>query len=286
MNTLEINFGMHRLTVYRHGEGRVPLVLLHGGGVDGAMLSWREVMKALPPTYTVYAVDLLGYGNSDRPAGMEGKDFYPTHIAAIEAVADALALKRFALAGLSMGGAIAIGYALAHPERVAALIPLDAWGLVSRMPPQALYYWMTQSNMLRGAFGLFARHRALVRWTLVWALIGDRRQVTDALVDEVVDLCRKPNAEASMRDYQRSSLTRHGTVPDYTARLKDLRMPVLFVTGEKDALVKLRDVRRAADAVPGARLHVMKGCKHWAQKERPAEFADAVDAFLTEKTVW
>jgi len=272
------------IAVYQHGAGEVPLLLLHGGGVDSAMLSWRDVMMCMPERYTVYAIDLPGYGNSSRPKDMEGPDFYQKHIAAVDSVVDTLGLKTFALSGLSMGGAIGIGYALAHLERVAALVPVDSWGLVRRMPMNGLYHWCVHTRALRASFRLYARSRLLVRWVVESSLIGDRKKVTDALVDELFTLCQMPNAEASMRDFQRSSLTRNSAIPDYTGRLSALSMPTLFINGEKDALVPRKVSAAAAALVQNGRLHIMRGCRHWAQKERPEEYATVVDAFLRE--VW
>jgi len=272
------------IAVYQHGTGEKPLLLLHGGGVDSAMLSWREVMACMPEQYTVYAIDLPGYGNSSRPENMEGPDFYQKHIAVVDSVVNALGLQTFALSGLSMGGAIGIGYALTHPGRVVALVPVDSWGLVRRMPMNGFYYWCVHTRALRASFRLFARARRLVRWTVEASLIGDRKKVTDALVDEIYMLCQKPNAEASMRDFQHSSLTRKGAIPDYTAVLSTLTMPVLFINGEKDALVTCKVSAAAAAQVQGGRLHIMRGCRHWAQKERPEEYASVVDTFLRE--VW
>jgi len=280
MNERILSLAGMNLTVYQQGAGEIPLVFLHGAGVDSAMLSWREVMACLPERYTAYAIDLPGYGHSDRPDGMEGPAFYEKHIAAVESVVDTLGLNTFVLSGLSMGGAISIGYALAHPGRVAALVPVDSWGLVSRMPMNGLYYWSLNTSLLRTSFRLFARHRRLVRWSVQSSLIGDPAKVTDALVSEVFALCQLPNACASMQDFQRSSLTRTAAIPDYTGRLSQLAMPTLFINGEKDALVPCKVSGAAAQLVQNGRLHVMKGCKHWAQKERPEEFAAVVDAFL------
>lgn len=265
------------------GEGRIPLVLLHGGGVDSALLSWREVMALLPDEYAMYAIDLPGYGQSDRPEGMEGVDFYPRLISALETVADYLGLRQFVLSGLSMGGAVAIGYALRHPERVSALIPVDTWGLVHRMPLHRLLFVCVNTSWLQASFRLFAKHRWLVRWTVTASLIGDRARATPALVDEVLSLCRVPNAEASMRDFQRSSLTKTAAIPDYTGQWSNLPMPVLFINGEKDSLVKTADAARAAKAVPRGHLHVLRGCRHWAQKEKPEEYVRVVDALVREQ---
>ncbi len=272
----------YNIAVYESGSGHIPLVLLHGGGVDSAMLSWRETMDFMPEQYTLYAIDLLGYGKSDRPEEMKGETFYQKHISAIESTVDQLHLDKFALSGLSMGGAIAIGYALKNPDRVTMLIPVDSWGLVSRMPMHGLYYWYVHTSLLKASYRLFAKHRWLVKWSLEYSLIGDKSRISETLIDEAFALCQIPNPERSIQDYQRSSLTRSGTVPDYTERLKELSMPVLFINGEKDVLVKMKDAFRASRSVKSGQLHIMKGCKHWPQKERPEEYVKAVDAFMRQ----
>jgi pimeloyl-ACP methyl ester carboxylesterase len=270
----------YNIAVYESGAGNIPLVLLHGGGVDSAMLSWREVMSAMPEQYTIYAIDLLGYGKSDRPEGMEGKSFYEKHISALESIVDKLHLDKFVLSGLSMGGAISIGYALKNPDKVIALIPVDSWGLVSKMPMHGFYYWYVNTSLLKTSYRLFAKYRWMVKWSLKYSLIGDVSKISEMLIDEVFALCQVPNPEKSMQDYQRSSLTRLGTIPNYTERLKELQMPVLFINGEKDSLVNVKVATKASRSVKNGQLHMMEGCKHWSQKEKPDEYAAVVDAFI------
>ena len=270
----------HSIQVYTCGSGAIPLVLLHGAGLDSAMLSWKEVMETLPASYTAYAVDMLGYGKSDKPEGMAGEAFYSKHLACLEDVVSQLRLTRFCLAGLSLGGAFAIGYALRHPEQIAALIPVDSWGLVSRMPHHRFYYWLVRSPMMKDSFRWVANSRWMARWSIRSSLFGDAGRITDSLVDEIVELAAKPHAEQAMLDYQASSISKTGVTPDYTARFLDLAMPVLFINGEKDSLVPQTAVRVASKTVPHGQLYLMKGCKHWAQKERPEEFVRVVDEFI------
>ena len=76
------------------------------------MLSWAEAVEQFGDEYTVYAPDLLGYGKSDKPDNMCGENFYPIHIRSVNQLMKSLGAEKFILCGLSMGGAIAIGYAL------------------------------------------------------------------------------------------------------------------------------------------------------------------------------
>ena len=106
MRQMQIPWERYELQVFIHGSGPNPLVLLHGGGVDSAMLSWREVMENLPQAYTAYALDLPGYGGSDCPDDMAGPTFYPRMKSALSAMVDFLGLESFVLCGLSMGWSV------------------------------------------------------------------------------------------------------------------------------------------------------------------------------------
>lgn len=283
MHQMRIPWEQYELTAYQWGSGPETVVLVHGGGLDSAMLSWREIMEAAPEKYTAYALDLPGYGSSDHPPDMQGTMFYPRMVEALATAVRFWGLDAFTLCGLSMGGAIAIGYALQYPQKVKALLPLDSWGLVSRMPLHGLWFAYVRSHFTARAFRWFAGSRALVRWSLMSSLIGDPHRITDALVTEVYELCKVPGAERSMQDFQRSSLTRSDTVPDYTASISRLLMPTLYVCGQKDMLVRSKDCVKAAKATPKGRACILLRCKHWAQKDRPEAFLQALD-YLVQLT--
>ena len=138
---------MVRYIFTKEGSGEKILFLLHGGGEDSALLSWWGMMKNFTREYTVYAPDLLGYGKSDKP-DIQGEKFYVTHIEALNEIADQLEAHEFYLAGLSMGGAIAIGYGLKYPEKVKALFPISSWGVTQVLPVHILSYLLIQKTNL------------------------------------------------------------------------------------------------------------------------------------------
>lgn len=109
MNELDIKTSHGTIHVYKKGKGHKNLILLHGSGCDNAMLSWLEVMKSFNDEYTIYAPDLLGYGKSDKPTDLCGKNFYNIHIQSIKQITEQLKLTTFILAGLSMEGQLRLG---------------------------------------------------------------------------------------------------------------------------------------------------------------------------------
>lgn len=274
MKQLDIETSFGRVRVYRKGIGEKKLLLLHGAGCDHAMLSWRETMERLYyDDYTAYAVDLPGYGASDRPTDLAGEEFYQKHVLALREVCDELRLSDLTLAGLSMGAAIAVRFALGSPDRVNRLVLIDPWGVTKRMKwHRSCYHYLKKERHVRVWYARMAKNKMLVKWMIGYALIGNKRKITPELIDEVWEACRQKDACKSMHDYQISSLTKKACVPFYEREWKRLEMPVIFIQGDRDRLVSAADVKRAAEAVPKGRYYELKGCKHWPVRERPEEF--------------
>jgi pimeloyl-ACP methyl ester carboxylesterase len=97
MKEYYLKYNNHNICIYENGKGEIPIVLLHGTGLDSAMLSWKEVINLLSNNYTVYAIDLLGHGNSDKPENMAGDGFYKKHIDFLENIINQLKLDNFIL---------------------------------------------------------------------------------------------------------------------------------------------------------------------------------------------
>ena len=267
------------IAAYKKGAGEKTLLLLHGAGCDSAMLSWREVFNTLPEDYAVYAFDFLGYGHSDRADDLTGDRFFDTHIACVKCVVDHYGLTDFCLAGLSMGGAIAIGFALRYPEKVKALIPVDTWGISEKMPFHRFSYWYVKhTDLTLMQYRWCAKYRWIAKWAISYALIGNKVLITDSLVDEVMQSCAGDMAGKSMLGFQRSAADKHRSKPCYLGELKNLKMPVIYIIGEKDPLVPMSDIYKAAQENPNSRVEIFKGCKHWSVKEQPWKFCEIVES--------
>ena len=266
------------IAAYRKGTGTKTVLLLHGAGCDSAMLSWKEVFNAFSDDWSVYAFDFLGYGCSDPADSLVGDRFYDTHIACVKSVAEYYGLDGFVLAGLSMGGAVAIGFALRYPENVQALVPVDTWGVSEKMPFHRFSYWyVNHTDLTLTQYRWCAKYRWMAKWSISYALIGNKKLITDSLVSEVMRACTGDLAGKSMLNYQRSSAGPHRAKPYYPGQLKDLKMPVVYIIGEKDPLVPQSDIFRASQETPHSRAEVFKGCRHWSVKEQPEQFCRIVE---------
>ncbi|MBL8092722.1 MAG: alpha/beta fold hydrolase [Anaerolineales bacterium] len=261
------------------GEAGSPVVLLHGAGVDSARLSWEETIGPLAREHRVYAPDLPGYGQSDKPDVIYNAAFYTTFLAHL---LDAWQLPKVSLVGLSMGGAIALSFTLAHPERVARLVPVDPYGIMPKVAWHRTSYLYVHSPLNELSYWFFRQSRSMVRWSLLASLISNPERVTDQLVDDVFAASRAPQAGKAFSSFQRHDLTWNGLRTNYLDRLHEIAAPTLFVHGEKDPGVPVAYARQAHAQVKGSQLHVMQGCLHWPMRDRPGEFNRVLVEFLRD----
>ncbi len=270
------------IAAYKKGTGTKTVLLLHGAGCDSTMLSWKEVFDTFTDDFSVYAFDFLGYGCSEKPDDLVGDKFYDTHIGCVKCIVDHYNLTDFVLAGLSMGGAVSIGFALRCPENVKALIPVDSWGLSELMPFHRFSYWyVNHTDLTLLQYRWCAKYRWLAKWSISYALIGNKALITDSLTDEVMQACAGDLAGKSMLNFQRSSSDRARSKPYYLDKLKNLKMPVIYIIGEKDPLVPLADICKAAQESANSQVEVFEGCKHWSVKEQPEKFCKIVESVFS-----
>jgi pimeloyl-ACP methyl ester carboxylesterase len=256
------------------------IVLLHGAGVDSAMLSWREVMPLLSERYTVIAPDLPGYGESDRIDGEYTLSFY-TDI--VKSIIESFGGKPVILVGLSLGGGICLNMALTYPSLIKVLVPVDAWGLFEKLPWHRLTYWYTRSKLNDNLYGWTKKYPSIIRWSLTQNLFGDKSKVDDALVDVVQRAMSEPDAGKPFISFLRSEITPTGFTTDLFGRLEEIHLPTLMIHGAKDKAVPLKGAVLASKKIPDCELFIMDGCKHWPQKECPADFSNALLTYLKRR---
>ncbi|WP_435345525.1 alpha/beta fold hydrolase [Haloarchaeobius sp. HRN-SO-5] len=251
-----------------------PVVLLHGGGFDEAELSWRHAIPALSENARVYAPDLPGYGASGPPAETPTLAYYA---GVLSRFLDEVGVADPALVGISMGGGVALRYAVDDPTGVSRLAIVDSYGLGTSVPASRLAYWFTRADRLN---------------RLVWRAMARSRRLTGAavdavtvspgpaLVDDAVASLDRPNPGAAWRDFQRHEVCPSGLRTAFVDDLPDLSVPTLLVHGERDPLVPVDWAVRAAALLPDATLRVLSNCGHMPPRERPDAFNERVRSFL------
>lgn len=263
----------------RAGTAGPPVLLLHGGGTDSAALSWKLTIEPLAGHFRVFAPDWPGYGESGRPTIRYTMDFF---IRFLGDFMGALDIPAASLAGVSMGGGIALGFALQSPDRVRKLVLVDSYGLQPAAPLHKLSYIFVRLPWVNELAWAMIRHsRAMARLSLQ-NIFYRPAAISEGLAEEVFAEVQKPRAGHAFISFQKDEVAWRGLRTVYMDRLHELKVPTLIVHGEKDRLVPLQYARQAHQRIRGSRLYVIPECGHWPQREKPEEFTRVLLDFLRE----
>jgi pimeloyl-ACP methyl ester carboxylesterase len=266
--------GFGSISMLSAGTGPETIVCLHGLG--GTKASFLPTVAALADRYRVVALDLPGFGESDKPIAAPYDA--PWFARSVFATMDALGIDRAHIAGNSMGGRVAIEAGLTDHERTGGLLllsPALAW-----LRPRP---WAPLLRAVRPELGLIQ---------------PAPRPLVDAMVRRLVPAANGGWTAAGVDEFLRSYLTPRGRAAFYAAarniyldepygesgfwtRLKALQCDSLFVWGRKDTLVPIGFMKHVEKALPNAR-HVELACGHVPQVERPRETHAAIAKFLAE----
>jgi pimeloyl-ACP methyl ester carboxylesterase len=257
-----------RLRYVRAGSGPA-VVLVHGFG--SSVYTWKDVVPGLARGHDVVALDLPGFGGSDQPSDLSFEDL-PR---AVIGLMDSLGIERAALVGNSMGGGTVALVAASHPERVTALVLVDASGFnrTARDRPAMLRFATSSAGSL---LAWLPGERLIVRLALR-QVFADRSLVTDERVSEYLAAAKRPGTLASIRSLSESFRARPDLVIDALPRI---RAPTLVLWGRDDRWIPLAHADRFVAAIPGARKVVIEGCGHMPQEEKPDEVRGRLLEFL------
>ena len=263
-----LEIGGQLVHVEQAGEGE-PVLLIHGFGAS--TYSWRKVMPGLAKSYRVLAIDLNGFGYTQRPRSAES---YTREGQArlILGVLDKLGIRSAHFVGHSYGGAITLWTASRHPERVRSMI------LVDSAAPTYPEDRRSRLASLRPVSSLFVRSLALrprmVRRSLRASLYDDSL-VTPELVSAYLDRLRIEGITDAFYGLTAPSRSKPETVD-----LTKIDIPALLVWGEEDTLVRVEDGRAEAARMPRARFVALEKTGHMPMEERPEELLRLMLEFL------
>jgi pimeloyl-ACP methyl ester carboxylesterase len=264
------------ISVMEAGEGP-PVLALHGLGATKA--SFLPTVAALAGSYRTIAIDLPGFGDSDKPLRAA---YDPTFFARSGvALLDALGIERADVVGNSMGGRAALEMGLSAPDRVGRLVlltPSLAW-LRSRP-------WAAPLRLVAPQLGLIQPAPRAIVESLVRRLVPARgSEWTAAGVDEFLRSYLSPSGRAAFYAAARNIyLEPPWGENGFWTRLGQLEAESLFVWGSRDEVVPVGFARHVHDALPQAR-HLVLDCGHVPQMERPEETHRAMLSFLAGRRV-
>jgi pimeloyl-ACP methyl ester carboxylesterase len=231
-----------------------PVLLLHGSGPGTTAAAWTPLIAALAPRFRVIAPDLLGFGDSPRPAGSLRAAWTSQALAAMEEY------ETFAVVGNSAGGAVALSVAHARPRAVTRVVAVGSMGAGMPLPDGLDTLWAAPS----------AREVA--------SLITYLPPSEDAVAARAAGMAAQPWYRELF------PAPRQRWVDDLSlssAELASIAAPVLLIHGAQDRIVPLRDsFLELLGALPDVRGHVFGRCGHASPLEYTDEFNRLVSTFL------
>lgn len=252
-------------------HGGTPVILMHGSGPGvTAYANWRGIIPILAEQFHVYAPDMVGFGYSDRPEGIE----YSCQVWAdqVSDFMNALGIEKAHLVGNSFGGSNALRLVTDHPEKVARLVLMGSMGvdfpIVDGEGLDSIWgYEPSVENMSKA-----------IR-TMAWG---------DELANNV-DLARV-RYEASVEPGFHESFSSMFPAPRQrwvqsqltdADKIRAIQHETLVIHGREDRVIPLSTSYALHQMIPRADLMVFSHCGHWVQIERQDDFAEAVSDFLT-----
>jgi 4,5:9,10-diseco-3-hydroxy-5,9,17-trioxoandrosta-1(10),2-diene-4-oate hydrolase len=239
------------------------------------MEHWIHNVHSLAEHHRVYALDLVGNGRTDKPAApysfAYGAQFVHDFLQSQE-------VDRLALVGNSLGGAIALQFALQFPDQVEKLVLVDSAGLGREVN----LFFRLPTLPLVGKW--LARPSRKGQAQILREVFYDPALVTDERVEFEYQMSLLPGAQEAFLSTLRRNATLRGVRDDVwrpiVDNLQSITAPTLVIWGQQDRILPVAHAQVAGDRIANVRLQIIDRCGHEPQIERPEEFNALVLEFL------
>ncbi len=256
-------------------EGRGPAVILvHGLGCSAEF--WQYNVGALAQQSRVYALDLLGFGRSDKEIDEWSLSYGASFIARFM---DALQIERGTLVGNSFGGILCAQFAVQFTARLEKLVLVDSAGFGREL---TLFLRLESVPILASA--MLILYRWVLPLTARWAY-SDPSSVDEEWLAETWAILRSPGVRDNALKVIRMGVDLGGQreefFHDLHRRLTHMTAPTLIIWGSDDALVPVSHAYTAHKLIPNSQVRILQHCGHLPQVERPEEFNQLLRDFLS-----
>ncbi|HEY9876741.1 MAG TPA: alpha/beta hydrolase [Candidatus Obscuribacterales bacterium] len=241
-------------TYVRQGSGGIPILLLHG--FDSSVLEFRRLLPRLAAENETWAMDLLGFGFTDRLAGIP---FSPTAIKThLYYFWKTLINQPVIVVGTSMGGAAAIDFTLHYPEAVKKLVLIDSAGFRGGS---------AMSKFLFPPLGYLAT--SFLRSPKVRERVSRTAYHDQSLVSLDAQVCAALHLEMPSWNQALIAFTKSGGYASFASKLAHIKQETLILWGENDRILGTADAGKFKEAIAHSQLIWIKDCGHVPHLEQP-----------------
>jgi 4,5:9,10-diseco-3-hydroxy-5,9,17-trioxoandrosta-1(10),2-diene-4-oate hydrolase len=253
--------GGHRLFYRTAGEGK-PVVLIHGIGSSSQI--WARNLDPLSQNHRVYALDMIGFGRSEKPKPAYG---IADHVNCLRNFMNHLQIEKASLVGHSTGGLIALDFCLAHPEMVDRLILVDSIALRNSNP--SFTERLICFPLLGELFVLFRSKLILKKF-----VTKEFYYHPEFVRDEMLNPLMQADRAAVLK------LTRTISRTDRREAVKGIKTPTLILWGDQDRAIPRAHALLLQQIIPKSQYRILKEAGHHPQIEASEEFNQEVARFL------
>lgn len=266
-----IKVGFVNTRYWELGNKGTTVILLHSAGAS--VEYWAYNIDKLAQYHQVYAVDLVGSGRSDKPPASYSLAYQAQFISDFM---DALSIKHASLIGSSIGGGIALQFALMFPEKLDKLVLVNSLGLGKHI---GIFTRLAALPLIDRLSCLIRPSRNSVAW-VVKSAVYEPSVITNEWLERIYQLAVLPGAFDALLRLARTNLDLFGVRSEVFSpiveQLSSITAPTLLIWGQQDEVLPIAHAYVAAKNLPNARLHIFDGCGHFPQIEHPEKFNQLV----------
>ncbi len=253
-------------TSYLTSGSGPPVLLLHGAGAGS--VTWYPSLGTIAKNFTVFAPDIVGYGESDKPDAPYDKHYFSEWLKSFLSV---LALPKVSIVGLSQGGAIALQFVIDYPDLVEKLVLVNSGGLGAK-PSLGAMAGMLWMNCLPSQCASDFNEKYL---------LYNKNNRDPNHRDYSIEVLKSPSGKKA---FTRGKGTAVSAIPQ--ALLCRIKKPTLILWGEEDKLFLVKHGEAAAELIPNAKLVRLPQAGHLCLMDQPKVFNTILCDYLLDRQIF
>jgi pimeloyl-ACP methyl ester carboxylesterase len=256
-----VTINRNKIRYLEDGKSHKNLILLHGLG--GYAERWSNIIPFLTKKFHVFAPDMIGYGQSDKPTA----DYTPEYfVKFVFDFMEAVGIKNTVMMGTSLGGQVVIECAATQLPIIKKIILISPAGIMRKSTPTLDAYTMAalypSKEAVKNAYQM---------------MVGPGKQVSEISIERFITNMSRPNAKMAFL----STLLGLKNAPDIYEKLEKIIVPTMLIWGKEDNLIPFEYSQQFILSINNCKFIAMEGCGHSPYVEAPEKLSELVIKFLS-----